>query len=100
MKKQVIERVVVDRKKLEKIVKDLEGKESEVEEEKWYRTLEVSSPYEKLKSFKLFCNKRMEVCECSKRWWDKELSDQLKKMRRTSKGKEGGEINQEGKVRR
>ena len=44
MKKQVIERVVVDRKKLEKIVKDLEGKESEVEEEKWYRTLEVSSP--------------------------------------------------------
>ena len=92
--------MVVDWKKLEKIVEDLKEKYSDEEEKKWYRALEGSSPYKKLKSLRSLCNKTIEVCDCSKRCWDKELLDQLRKMRRTRKGKEGERINQEGRVRR
>ena len=58
------------------------------------------SPYEKLKTLRRLCDKRIKVCERSKRWWDDELSDQLKKTRKTRKEKEEEGINQEGKVRR
>ena len=98
--KKVEERVVVDWKKLEKIVNDLKEKDSKEEEESWYRNLEGSSPYEKLKTLRKLCDKSIKVCEKSKRWWEDELSDQLRKTRRTRKGKEGEGISQEGRVRR
>ena len=98
--RKVEERVVVDWKKLDKIVEDLKEKDSDKEKERWYRGLEGSTPYKKLKTLRNLYNKRMKVCERSKRWWDKELSNQLKKTRRTRKEKEGEGINQEGRVRR
>ena len=97
---KVDERVAVDWRKLNKIVEDLKEKDSDEEDEKWYKELEGSSPYEKLKTLRTFCDKRMKVCEQSKRWWNNELSDPLKKTRRTRKEKEGEGINQEGRVKR
>ena len=98
--RKVKERTAVDWKKLDKIVDDLKEKDLEEEEEKWYRGLRGSSPNEKLKSLKNLCDKKIKVCKRSKRWWDEELSDQLKKRRRMRKGREGEGINQEGTVRR
>ena len=40
------------------------------------------------------------MCERSKRWWDDELSGQLKKTRRMRRGKGEEGLNQEDKVRR
>ena len=62
------ERVAVDWKKLNKIVEDLKEKESEEEEEKWYRDLDGSSPYEKLKTLRNLDDKKIKVCERLKRW--------------------------------
>ena len=74
-------------------MEDLKEKDSKEEEEKWYRVLEGSSLYKKLISLKSLYDKRIKVSEHSKRLWDEELSDQLKKTRRIRKGKEGETIN-------
>ena len=75
--KRVKERVAVDWRKLERIVDDLKKKDSDKEEGRLYRGFEGSSPYKKLKTLRTLCNKRLKVCKRSKRWWDKELSNQL-----------------------
>ena len=62
------ERKAVDWKKLEKMVDNLKEKDSDEEEETWYRGLEGSSPYEKLKTLKSLYDKRIKVCERLKRW--------------------------------
>lgn len=90
----------MDWKKLEKIVKDLREKDSDEKKERWNRALVGSLGYKKLKLLRSLCDKRIKVCECSKWWWEKELSDQLRKTRQTRKGKEGVGINQEERVRR
>ena len=94
------ERVAVAWKKLENIVEDLKQKDSDKEVEKWYREQKGKSPCEKLKTLRGLSDKRIKVCNKSKRWWEEELSTQLKKTRRTRKGKEGEGIKQEGRVRR
>ena len=69
-------------------MEDLKEKYSDKEEKKWYRALEGLSLYEKLKSLRSLCDKRIKVYEGSKTWWNKELSNQLKETRGTRKGKE------------
>ena len=92
--------MAVDWKKLEKIVGNLKEKNSDEEEGRWYRALKGSLLYKKLKLLRSLCNKRIKVYERSKRWWDKELSNQLQKTRQIRKEKEGAGINQEGRVGR
>ena len=81
-------------------MKKIGEKESDAEEERWYRELEGTSLYKKLKSLGTCCDERIKVCKKSKRWWDKELSERLKKTRKTRKEKEEEGINQKGRVRR
>ena len=76
-----------------KICKDLKEKDSNEEEERWYKELEETSECEKLKSLRKICYKRIKVYEQSKQWWDEELSVQLKITRGSRKGKEGQGIN-------
>ena len=66
--RKVEERVAVDWRKLDKIVEGLKERESDEEEERWYRGLEGSSPYEKLKTLRILCNKKIKICKRSKRW--------------------------------
>ena len=65
--------MVVNWKKLEKTVEDLKAKDLDKEEERWYRALEGSSPYEKVKSLISLCDKSIKVYERSKRLRDEEL---------------------------
>ena len=58
---KVEERVAVHGKKLEKLIEDLKEKDSDKEEKQWYRDLKGSLPYEKLKSQRSFCNRRIKV---------------------------------------
>ena len=67
MAKKVDERVAVDWKKLDKIVDDLKEKNSDEEEERWYRGLQGLSPYEKLRTLRNLYDKRIKVCKRSKR---------------------------------
>ena len=46
------------------------------------------------------CDKNIKIFKRSNRWWDNELSNQLKKTRRVRKGKAEEGINQEGRVRK
>ena len=69
----------------EKIDWDILGGElhmAEEDEQKgdfhWYDQLEGNTPYKKLKLLRQACSSTMRITEKSKRWWDKELSDQLK----------------------
>ena len=94
------ERVAVDWKKLGKIVDNLKEKDSDEEEESWFRNQKGSSHYKKLKTLRKLSDKRIQVCEKSKRWWDDELLNQLKKTRRTRIGNGEEGINQEGRIKR
>jgi len=78
----------------EKIDWDILGGElhmAEEDEEKgdfhWYDQLEGNTPYEKLKLLRQACSSTMRITEKSKRWWDEELSDQLKITRDARRGK-------------
>lgn len=62
MVRKVEKRVAVDWKKLEKRVEDWKEKDSDEKEEKWYRDIEGTSTYKKLKSLRSLCNKRINVC--------------------------------------
>ena len=81
-------------------MEDLKEKDSDKEGERWYRDLKESSPYKTLRTLRILYDKRIAVCERLKRWWDEELSNQLKRTRKTRKGKEKDGVNQEERVRR
>jgi len=78
----------------EKIDWDILGGELEMAEEDeekgdfhWYDELEGNSPYKKLKLLRQPCCSTMRITEKSKRWWDEELSEQLKITRDARRGK-------------
>ena len=52
------------------------------EEEGWYEGLTGGSAYEKLVDFRRRHLKRIRICGRSKRWWDYDLSDQVRVVRR------------------
>jgi len=53
----------------------------------WYDELEGETPYEKIKLLRQACCTTMRITERSKKWWDKELSEQLKITRNARRGK-------------
>jgi len=78
----------------EKIDWDILGGElhmAEEDEEKgdfhWYDQLKGNTPYEKLKLLRQACSSTMRITEKSKRWWDEELSEQLKITTDARRGK-------------
>ena len=56
------------------------------EGEEWYGCLAGESAYEKLIDFRRRHLKRIRICGRSKRWWDPELSAQVKVVRRERRG--------------
>ena len=54
----------------------------EGEREDWYEGLEGETAYKKLVDFRRAHLKRIKICGRSKRWWDSELSSQVKVVRR------------------
>ena len=52
----------------------------------WYEGLVGESAYEKLVNFRWLYLKRIRICGRSKRWWDSELSAQVKVVRRERRG--------------
>jgi len=76
--------------KLEEVVREkidwdiLSGELNIVEEDEekgdfhWYNELEGDTPYKKLKLLRQACCSTMRITEKSKRWWDEELSEQLR----------------------
>jgi len=64
---------------------------AEEDEEKgdfhWYDELEGDTPYKKLKLLRQACCSTMRITEKSKKWWDEELTEQLKITRDTRRGK-------------
>ena len=52
------------------------------EDEGWYEVLIGDSAYERLVDFRRRHLKRIRICGRSKRWWDSELSDQVRAVRR------------------
>jgi len=85
--------------KLEEVVKEkidwdtLRGELEMAEEDRkkgdfhWYDKLEGNILYEKLKLFRQACCSTIQITEKSKRWWDQELSEQLKITRDARRGK-------------
>src|SRR4029077_18306037 len=58
----------------------------EKEEDEWYPLLEGGTAYEKLVSFRKHHLKIAVHCSRSKRWWDEELTEQLRKVRKERRG--------------
>jgi len=100
-------------RKLEEVVREkidwdiLGGKLEMVEEDEkkgdfhWYKELEGNTLYEKLKLLRQVCCSTMRITEKSKRWWDKELSEQLKITRDTRRGKRSNRsLDQAARIKR
>ena len=52
------------------------------ERETWYRELVGDTAYDRLDDFRRRHLKKIRICGRSKRWWDAELTEQIKKVRR------------------
>ena len=55
------------------------------EGEEWYQCLVGDPAYEKLVEFRRRHLKRIRICGRSKRWWDSDLSEQVRAVRRASR---------------
>ena len=80
----------------------IEEAEEEHEEgnDSWYDKLEGDTAYNKLKFWRSGCLKTMEVTERSEKWWDQELTEQLKTTRRARREKIGYGLTQADRVKR
>ena len=68
------------------LIFDSMSKVSESEQEEWYEGLEGDSAYNKLMGLVASCRRLFRHHERSKRWWDLELADQLKRVRKAARG--------------
>ena len=84
------ERKVVDKLSLEQLFKSME-KQERGQQEAWYRAIKGTSPYEKLKTLVAEHQRVIKLNERSKRWWDAELSGQIKKVTKEGRGGKGQE---------
>ena len=88
-KSQTIEQMVTDKVELEALRCGLEKVGREMQET-WYTSLTGDTLYDKLKHLVAESQRVMKVNERSKRWWDKELSEQVKKVAAAGRGGTGG----------
>ena len=79
-----IRRQAIDWKAIEKTLQ--KDKKPEERDEKWYDTLRGTTAYDKLLQFKERHMKEVRVSSQSKRWWDEELTTQLKATRKARRG--------------
>ena len=79
-----IRRQAIDWDGIEKTLQ--KAKKLEERNEKWYDTLTGTTAYDKLLRFKERHMKEVRVSSRSKRWWDEQLTTQLKATRRARRG--------------
>ena len=78
-KLQTVEKLVTDKVELEALRGGLEKVGREIQET-WYTSLTGDTSYDKLKHLLAESQRVMKINERSKRWWDKELSEQVRKV--------------------
>ncbi|RPB27053.1 hypothetical protein L211DRAFT_846604 [Terfezia boudieri ATCC MYA-4762] len=93
----LMKRKVVNWESLEREVDEVMEAGAEAEE-KWVGGLEGMTPYEKLRSLGSRHTKFLSITERSKKWWDSELSAQLKITRRCRRERLGDDLNQNDRV--
>ena len=97
-----VERVVVDWDRVNETV--AKGKKQEEVNEDWYWELKGETAYGKLLEFRRNHRRTIQIIARSKRWWDEDLTKQLKKVRRVRRGGRsknvGGQGGREKRLRR
>ena len=83
-----VEKLVTDKVELEALLCGLEKVGREMQE-KWYTSLTGDTPYDKLKHLVAESQRVRKINERSKRWWDKELSEQIRKVAAAGRGGKG-----------
>ena len=79
-----VERVLVDWDKVDETVG--KGKKKEEVNEEWYWELKGEKAYDKLLEFRRNHLKTIKIVARSKRWWDEDVTKQLKKVRKVKRG--------------
>ena len=74
-----VEKLVTDKVELEALLCGLEKVGREMQET-WYTSLKGDTPYNKLKHLVTESQRVIKIDGRSKRWWDKELSEQVGKV--------------------
>src|SRR6266576_661072 len=94
-----IEKEVVDWDKVDETVG--KGKKEEEKNNSWYWELKGETEYDKLVEFRQNHLKKIKLSSKSKRWWDDELTKQLKTVRRAKRGgKEKRVLNRTHRIER
>ena len=88
LKSQTVEKLVTDKVELEALLCGLEKVGREMQET-WYTSLTGDNPYDKLNHLVAESQRVMKINERSKRWWDKELSEQVRKVATAGRGGKG-----------
>ena len=83
-----VDKLVTDKVELEALLCGL-GKVGREMQETWYTSLTGDTPYNKLKHLVAESQRVMKISERSKRWWDKELSEQVRKVAAAGRGGKG-----------
>ena len=93
-----VEKLVTDKVELEALLCGLEKVGREMQET-WYTSLTGDTPYNKLKHIVTESQRVLKINERSKRWWDKELSEQVKKVAAAGRGGTGGSSRENNNIR-
>ena len=88
-KSLTVVKLVIDKVELEALMCGLEKVEKQMQET-WYTSLTGDTRYDKLISLVGESQRVMKINERSKRWWDKELSEQVKKVAAAGRVGTGG----------
>ena len=97
-KSPTIEKLVSDKVELDALLSGLEKVGREMQET-WYTSLIGDTPYDKLKHLVAESQRVIKINEKSKRWSDKELSEQVKKVAAPRRGGTGGGSRENNNIR-
>ena len=97
-KSLTVEKSVTDKVELEALLCGLEKVGREMQGT-WYTSLIGDTPYNKVKHLVAESQRVMKINERSKRWWDKELSEQVKKVAAAGRGGTGGGRRENNNIR-
>ena len=87
----MVEKLVTDKVGLEALLRGLEKVGREMQQT-WYTSLTGDTPYNKLQHLVTESYRVIKINERLKRWWDKELSEQVRKVAAARRGGKGKSI--------
>ena len=62
------------------------GKLEEKEQQQWYKNLPEAAPYDQLLDLTLKFQRNLRISGKSKKWWDPDLKEELKRVRQSARG--------------